>query len=94
MLATAGGIVFNGSADRRFSAYDEMTGKVLWETRLNASPSSSPITYSVGGRQYVAVVTGGGGAFDAAGHGLAPELDAPGGGTQVTVFELPAARRK
>ena len=60
MLATAGGIVFNGSVDRRFSAYDEMTGKVLWQARLNASPSSSPITYSVGGQQYVAVVTGGG----------------------------------
>ena len=94
MLATAGGIVFNGSADRRFSAYDEMTGKVLWETRLNASPSSSPITYMVGKKQYVAVVTGGGGAFDAAGHGLAPEIDAPGGGTTVTVFELATVKRR
>jgi alcohol dehydrogenase (cytochrome c) len=89
MLATAGGIVFNGSVDRRFSAYDEMTGKILWQTRLNASPSSSPVTYSVRGQQYVAVVTGGGGAFDAQGRGLNPEVDNPAGGTTVVVFKLP-----
>jgi len=92
MLATAGGLVFNGSLDRRFHAYDEMTGKVLWEARLNASPSSSPVTYSVGGEQYVAVVTGGGGSFDAAGRGLTPEIDNPTGGTTVVVFKLPGGR--
>ncbi len=91
MLATAGGIVFNGSVDRTFSAYDEMTGKVLWRARLNASPSSSPITYSVKGQQYVAVVTGGGGAFDAQGRGLNPEIDNPAGGTTLVVFKLPSA---
>jgi alcohol dehydrogenase (cytochrome c) len=88
MLATAGGLVFNGSLDRRFHAYDEMTGKLLWQVRLNASPSSSPVTYSVGGRQYVAVVTGGGGSFDAAGRGLTPEIDNPTGGTTVVAFKL------
>jgi alcohol dehydrogenase (cytochrome c) len=89
MLATAGGLVFNGSIDRRFSAYDEMTGKVLWETRLNASPSSYPVTYTVGGEQYVAVVSGGGGAFDGAGRSMTPEIDSPNGGTAVVVFKLP-----
>lgn len=90
LLATAGGLVFEGFLDRRFQAYDEATGKVLWRTRVNASPSSSPITYSVGGRQYVALVTGGGGAFDSAGRGLAPEIDSPAGGNTVVVFSLPA----
>ena len=90
MLATAGGIVFNGSVDRAFSAYDAMTGRILWQTKLNASPSSSPVTYSVKGQQYVAVVTGGGGAFDAQGRGLNPEIDNPAGGTTVVVFKLPS----
>jgi len=92
MLATAGGLVFNGAVDRRFRAYDAMTGKVLWETRLNASPSSYPVTYTVGGEQYVAVVSGGGGAFDSTGRSLAPEIDNPAGGTTVVVFKLPTGR--
>jgi alcohol dehydrogenase (cytochrome c) len=91
MLATAGGLVFNGAIDRSFSAYDEATGKVLWQTRLNASPSSSPITYSVDGQQYIAIVSGGGGAFDAGGRGLAPEIDNPAGGTTVVVYRLPVS---
>jgi len=89
MLATAGGLIFSGSLDRRFHAYDDLTGKVLWEARLNASPSSSPVTYAVGGQQYVAVVTGGGGSFDAAGRGLTPEIENPTGGTTLVVFKLP-----
>jgi alcohol dehydrogenase (cytochrome c) len=43
-LVTAGGLVLNGDVDRYFSAYDESTGKLLWQTRLNAAPHSSPIT--------------------------------------------------
>jgi alcohol dehydrogenase (cytochrome c) len=91
MLATGGGLVFNGAVDRRFRAYDEMTGKVLWETRLNASPSSYPVTYTVGGEQYVAVVSGGGGPFDGAARSFTPEIDNPTGGTAVVVFKLPKA---
>jgi alcohol dehydrogenase (cytochrome c) len=93
-LATAGGLLFNGAIDRRFRAYDEMTGKVLWETRLNASPSSYPVTYTVRGEQYVALVSGGGGAFDGAGRTFTPEIDNPSGGTTVVVFKLPGGGRK
>jgi alcohol dehydrogenase (cytochrome c) len=91
MLATAGGLVFNGAVDRSFSAYDETSGKLLWQTWLNAAPSSSPITYSVNGRQYVALVTGGGNAFDATGRGMAPELASPAGGNTLMVFSLGAS---
>jgi alcohol dehydrogenase (cytochrome c) len=91
VVATAGGLVFNGAVDRRFRAYDEMTGKVLWETRLNASPSSYPVTYTVKGEQYVAVVAGGGGPFDGAARSFTPEIDNPTGGTAVVVFKLPKA---
>jgi alcohol dehydrogenase (cytochrome c) len=89
-LATAGGIVFDGSLDRYIRAYDDANGKVLWETRLNDVPSSCPITYSVNGKQYVAVVVGNGGAHAITWPPLVPEIqNPPGGGAELWVFELP-----
>ena len=58
VLATAGGVVFAGALDRVFAAYDDATGRELWRVRLNDVPNSAPITYSVNGRQYIAVVVG------------------------------------
>jgi quinoprotein glucose dehydrogenase len=64
-IATAGGIVFIGATnDSRFRAFDSKTGKLLWETKLEASGHTSPITYmGRDGRQYVALMAAGGGAF-------------------------------
>ena len=53
-----GGLVFAGDADRRFRAFDVRTGDVLWETRLGHAVHGFPITYSAGGRQFLAVPTG------------------------------------
>jgi alcohol dehydrogenase (cytochrome c) len=75
--------------DRMFRAYDARTGKVLWQTRLAASPSSSPITYEIDGEQYIALVAGGGGAFDTAAKPFTPEIDSPAPGLSVVVFKLP-----
>src|SRR4029079_9923545 len=58
-LATAGGIVFGGTADRYLFALNSENGKLLWETRLNGDISGAPITLEVGARQYVAVGSGG-----------------------------------
>lgn len=91
MLTTGGGLLFSGSQDRKFTAYDAGTGKPLWQAGLNATPSSYPITYAIGGRQYVAVVSGGGGPLDAGDHSLAPEFDNPSGGITLWIFALPAA---
>jgi alcohol dehydrogenase (cytochrome c) len=88
-LVTGGGLLFEGDVDRYFSAFDESTGKVLWRTRLSASPESSPITYSVDNKQYVAVVTGSGSPFGAASRAFVPEVGAPAAGVTVVVFELP-----
>jgi alcohol dehydrogenase (cytochrome c) len=88
-LATAGGLVFVGSRDRYFYAYDAANGKPLWRTRLGASPSSTPVTYSAGGAQYVAVVAGNGGPV--AWPYLTPEIANPAGGTTLWVFKLPDA---
>lgn len=58
VLATAGGLVFVGDADRWFQAFDARTGKLLWRTRLATPAQGFPITYTAGGRQYVAVPGG------------------------------------
>ena len=65
-------------------------GKLLWQTQLNAAPNSSPVTYSVQGEQYVAVVAGGGGPLSSASASLTPEIDNPAGGTTLWVFKLPS----
>lgn len=57
-LATAGGLVFNGTLDNRLAALDDSSGKVLWATDAGDIPASFPITYAVDGRQYVAFVVG------------------------------------
>jgi alcohol dehydrogenase (cytochrome c) len=89
-LATAGGIVFNGSLDRFIRAYDDSNGKVLWEMRLNDVPSSCPITYTVNGKQYIAVVVGNGGAHAVTWPALVPEIqNPPDHGAALWVFELP-----
>ena len=56
-IVTAGGLVFIGATnfDRKFRAFDKKTGKLLWETVLPQSGNATPITYEVGGRQYVVI---------------------------------------
>jgi alcohol dehydrogenase (cytochrome c) len=90
VLATAGGVVFAGAFDRVIRAYDDTNGKVLWQTRLNDVSSSSPISYSVDGKQYVAIVVGQGGFHAASYAVLVPELTSPPDrGAAIWVFTLP-----
>jgi alcohol dehydrogenase (cytochrome c) len=92
-LPTAGGIVFEGSVDRYFSAYDAVTGALLWRTRLNDVPNGPPITYSVGGREYVAVTTGSGSPFVRTDGNLLKDVRIPpSGGATLWVFALPDQR--
>jgi len=58
VLATAGDLVFQGRIDRRFNAYDAGSGRLLWSFKTEAPVLAPPITYSVGGRQYVTVLAG------------------------------------
>ena len=57
-LSTGGGLVFVGTLDNRFVAFDETNGDILWENDLGDIPNSFPISYAVDGKQYVAVVVG------------------------------------
>src|SRR3984957_10560012 len=90
VLSTAGGVVFAGSLDRVFAAYDDATGRELWRARLNDVPSSAPITYMVNGKQFVAMVVGNGGGQASSFSALVPEIqNPPAAGAAVWVFELP-----
>ena len=61
-VVTAGGLLFIGATnfDRKFHAYDKLTGKLLWETTLPAAGNATPAVYEIDGREYVVIVCGGG----------------------------------
>lgn len=62
-LTTAGNLVFQGTADGRFIAYNARTGEKLWETPVGTGVVAAPATYMVDGVQYVSVAVGWGGVF-------------------------------
>ena len=62
-LTTAGNLVFQGSADGRFVAYNASTGEKLWETPVGTGVVAAPATYLVDGVQYVSIAVGWGGVF-------------------------------
>ena len=90
-LTTAGGVVFGGDWDRHVYAYDESTGDILWQTRLSTSAQGFPITYLAGGKQYVAIPSGIGGASwsTTIPRDLAPNFKRPNHGNAIYVFALP-----
>jgi glucose dehydrogenase len=58
LLATSGGVIFSGDLDPALKAFDDTSGKLLWQAKLDDLPSGSIVTYSIGTTQYVAVVVG------------------------------------
>jgi PQQ-dependent dehydrogenase (methanol/ethanol family) len=87
LVSTAGGLIFGGDTNGRFRALDEATGEVLWEVNLGSPVSGYPISFAVGGKQYVAVSTGS--SLTAMGvNRLTPELK-PSLGNALFVFALP-----
>ena len=60
-IVTAGGIIFiAASKDEMFRAFDQKTGKVLWQAKLPAGGYATPSTYAANGRQFVVIACGGG----------------------------------
>jgi len=90
-VATAGGLVFVGTQDGRLVALNAANGKQAWEFFLGAPVTSPPITFGIGGKQYVAAITGGGKVTGDLLVGDDPKLQylksLPVGGT-LTVFGL------
>ncbi len=59
-MVTAGGLVFTAAAmDTYFRAFDIETGKELWKSELPASAQATPMTYTLGGKQFVVICAGG-----------------------------------
>ncbi len=89
VLATAGDLIFWGDMNRRFYAFDAKNGKILWESIVGGIVQSSTITYSVDGKQYVAILTGDGGPHTGGKLAHVPELKTARGHNAVYVFALP-----
>ncbi len=77
VLTTAGNLVFNGEANGLFRAFDAKNGKKLWEYQTGAGVNAPAVSYTVNGKQYVAVASGGNNQIDAK------------RGNSVVVFSLP-----
>ena len=77
-MVTAGGLLFIGATahDRKFRAYDKLSGELLWEHTLPASGNATPAVYEIDGRQFIVIAAGGG------------KSGAPTGGSYVA-FALP-----
>jgi alcohol dehydrogenase (cytochrome c) len=84
-LATAGGFVFTGNQTGYALAFDDATGALLWKFQTGSTVRGQPVTYKIGGRQFVAVPSGGGGLAVS----LVGENPLGTKGSAVTVFALP-----
>ena len=67
MLSTAGGLVFQGTGTGDFMALDASTGRRLWSAQTQTGVIAPPVSYMVGGVQYVALVVGRGGSWGVSG---------------------------
>ncbi len=90
VLSTGGGVAFVGDYDRVFRAVDVKTGKTLWQTQLGTTVQGYPVSFSVDGKQYVAVTTGlGGGSPENMPNVLLTDVHRPDNGQALYVFGLP-----
>jgi len=70
VLSTAGGLVFEGTGDGYFSAWDATTGKLLWRFYAGLGINGAPISFSLDGTQYISVLVGYGGGAGAGGSAM------------------------
>jgi alcohol dehydrogenase (cytochrome c) len=94
MLTTAGGLVFTGGTnDRKIHAFDATTGKLLWESITDNGIVAPPTTFTVDGKQYVAVLSGWGGDVrgmnGAIGRLFPGKVPEPPDGGAIAVYALP-----
>ena len=94
-LTTGGGLAVAGDWDRHLYVFDAADGEILWQTRMPTSVQGFPISYAAGGKQYLAVPVGTGGASwtSQIPQQLTPEKQRPVGANAIFVFALPAQDR-
>jgi quinohemoprotein ethanol dehydrogenase len=89
-LATAGNLVFQGDAAGNFNAFSADDGKKLWSFSGQSGIIAAPMSYSVDGEQYVAIMVGWGGVWDVATGVLAKKSGAAHNISRLLVFKLGA----
>src|SRR6185436_4467321 len=87
LVATGGGLIFGGDTNGHFRAIDQNNGNVLWDVNLGSPVTGYPVTYTAGGKQYVAVSTGN--SLVSSGlNRMTPDLH-PSNASNIFVFALP-----
>jgi len=93
-LSTDGGLVFSGTPDQKFYAFDAKSGKILWTQHMSSGVIGQPMTYMVDGVQYVAVQSGWGGVSPLwGGPKMAPIFKNIPLGGNLYVFKLPSTTK-
>jgi alcohol dehydrogenase (cytochrome c) len=88
VMTTAGNLVFTGTPEGFLKAFDAKTGKELWKFQTGSGIVGSPITWQMDGQQYVAVVSGWGGAVPLWGGEVAKKINQITQGGSLWVFKL------
>ncbi|MGN3974982.1 PQQ-dependent dehydrogenase, methanol/ethanol family [Tsuneonella sp. SYSU-LHT278] len=92
-LATAGGLVFQGNAGGEFVAYEAGNGRRMWSFPAQTGIVAAPMSYSMGGEQYIAVLAGWGGVWDLVAGTLAGKAGPVRNISRLLVFKLGADRK-
>ncbi len=88
VMTTAGGLVFTGTPEGYFLALDDESGEILWKFQTGSGIVSQPVTWEQDGEQYVAVVSGWGGAVPLWGGDVAKRIKHLNQGGSVWLFKL------
>ncbi|MBQ4827039.1 MULTISPECIES: PQQ-dependent methanol/ethanol family dehydrogenase [unclassified Leisingera] len=89
VMTTAGGLVFTGTPEGRFIAFDDETGEELWSFQTGSGIVGQPITWEQDGEQYVSVISGWGGAVPLWGGEVAKKVNYLNQGGMLWTFRLP-----
>jgi alcohol dehydrogenase (cytochrome c)/quinohemoprotein ethanol dehydrogenase len=87
-LATAGGLVFQGTGSGQFTALDDASGKELWSVETQTGVIAAPMTYAIDGEQYVAILVGTGSSWAMIGGDTNMKGFAPQNVSRLLVYKL------
>lgn len=90
VMTTAGGLVFTGTPEGEFIAFDDETGEKLWSFQTGSGIVGQPITWEQDGEQFVTVISGWGGAVPLWGGEVAQKVNYLNQGGLLWTFRLPA----
>jgi alcohol dehydrogenase (cytochrome c) len=95
LLSTGGDLIFSGDLEGETFALDAMTGKKLWSFSTGGRIASSPVSFAVNGRQYIAIASGGGSSRESFLPNYWPETKGklPQPAATLFVFALPGSRK-